>query len=55
MDEDLGVFRLICNLAYFYKGAASFEWLENQTVPKLIEMNKQAEKINKAMQRNEGR
>ena len=36
----------ICNLALFYKGAASFEWLEIQPISKLIMLQKQAEKIN---------
>lgn len=49
MDEDSKIEELICNLAYFYKGSASFDWLESQTIPKLIYLNKQAEKINKRM------
>lgn len=44
---------MICNLAFFYKGAASFEWLENQTLPKLLKLQREAEKINKAMQPKE--
>lgn len=38
--------QLICSLALFYKGAASFEWLENQPIPKLLMIQKQAGKIN---------
>jgi hypothetical protein len=38
---------LICSLAYFYKGAASFEWLENQTLDRLLQIHKEAEKIKK--------
>lgn len=50
MDEDSKIEELICNLAYFYKGSASFDWLESQPIPKLIRLNKQAEKINKRQQ-----
>lgn len=50
MDEDSKLEALICNLAYFYKGSASFEWLENQTLPKLLSLNEQAVKINKQLQ-----
>jgi len=44
---------LICNLAHFYKGAASFEWLENQPITKLTRISKEASKINKATQPKE--
>lgn len=50
MDEDSKLDELICSLAYFYKGSASFEWLESQTIPKLLNLHKQAEKLNKQMQ-----
>tara|TARA_R110000796_G_scaffold218617_1_gene334535 strand:- start:317 stop:502 length:186 start_codon:yes stop_codon:yes gene_type:complete len=41
---------LICNLAYFYKGSASFEWLETQSFTKLMRLNDEAVKINEKMQ-----
>jgi hypothetical protein len=50
MDEHSKIEELICNLAFFYKGSASFDWLERQTIPKLMSLNKQAQKINKTMQ-----
>ncbi len=37
---------LICNLALFYKGSASFEWLENQSITKLLILQCEAVKIN---------
>jgi len=45
---------LICNLAFFYKGSASFDWLESQPISKLIKLQKEAEKINKQMQPKDG-
>ncbi len=36
---------LVCTLALFYKGSASFEWLENQPLSKLLLLQKQANKI----------
>jgi hypothetical protein len=51
MDEDSRLESLICNLAYFYKGSASFEWLENQPIPKLLKLQKEAEKINKQLEK----
>jgi hypothetical protein len=44
---------IIANLAYFYKGSGSFEWLESQPTSKLIRLLKEAEKINKKMQPKE--
>lgn len=43
LDEELD--SLICSLARFYKGAASFEWLENQPISRLLILNKEAHKI----------
>jgi hypothetical protein len=40
---------LICYLAYFYKGSASFEYLESQPLSKVFRLGKEAEKISKAM------
>jgi hypothetical protein len=40
---------IICSLAIFYKGAASFEWLENQTLSKIMSLQEQANKINKEL------
>ena len=37
---------LICNLALFYKGSASFEWLETQPITKLLILQREAVKIN---------
>lgn len=50
MDENLRLESIISDLAYFYKGAASFDWLESQPIPKLIRLNKEAQRINKQMQ-----
>jgi len=37
---------LICSLALFYKGAASFQWLEEQPITKLLILQDEAVKIN---------
>jgi hypothetical protein len=52
LDEDskIKIDKIICRLAHFYKGAASFDWLESQPISKLIYLNKQAQQINKEMQ-----
>jgi hypothetical protein len=50
LDEDSKLESIIASLAFFYKGSASFEWLENQPISKLIRLQKEAEKINKQMQ-----
>ena len=54
MDEDfkLELESLICNLAYFFKGSASMDWLESQPIPKLLRLQKEAEKINKQLEKN---
>ena len=52
MDENSKLESLICNLAYFYKGSASMDWLESQPIPKLIRLQKEAEKINKQLEKN---
>jgi hypothetical protein len=44
--------RLICNLAYFYKGSASFQWLESQPIPKLLLIQEEAIKIAKQIKSN---
>tara|TARA_R110000744_G_C18970433_1_gene518040 strand:- start:82 stop:246 length:165 start_codon:yes stop_codon:yes gene_type:complete len=49
LDEDSKLEGLICNLAYFYKGSASFEYLESLPIPKLLRLNKEANKINESM------
>ena len=55
MDEISELDSLICNLAHFYKGSASFEWLEKQPMSKMVRLSKEASKINKAMQPKERR
>lgn len=62
MDEDLkiggfthnrvSIESIICNLGYFYKGSASFEWLELQPITKILRLQKEAEKINKQREKN---
>jgi hypothetical protein len=62
VDEDLkiggfhhnkvSIESIICNLGYFYKGAASFEWLELQPITKILRLQKEAEKINKQLENN---
>lgn len=62
MDEDLkiggfthnkvSIESIICNLGYFYKGSASFEWLELQPITKILRLQKEAEKINKQLEKN---
>ena len=37
---------LICNLALFYKGSASFEYLEKQPITKLLILEREATRIN---------
>jgi hypothetical protein len=56
LDEDfeIKINNLICHLAFFYKGAASFEWLEKQSYPRLLEINKETKKINKAIKSANG-
>jgi hypothetical protein len=53
LDEISELDSLICNLAHFYKGSASFEWLEKQPMSKMVRLSKEASKINKAMQPKE--
>jgi hypothetical protein len=53
LDEDDKLDSVICELAYFYKGAASFEWLESQTIPKLLHLHEEALKINEQMKPKE--
>jgi len=53
LDENSKLESLICNLAFFYKGAASFEWLESLPIPKLLRLNEEASKINEAMKSKE--
>jgi hypothetical protein len=45
VDENSQLESIICNLAYFYKGSASIDWLELQPIPKLLRLQKEAEKI----------
>ncbi len=62
MDEDLkiggfthnrvSIESIICNVGYFYKGSASFEWLELQPITKILRLQKEAEKINKQREKN---
>jgi hypothetical protein len=52
LDEDSKLETIICNLAYFYKGSASMDWLESQSIPKLLRLQKEAEKINKQLEKN---
>lgn len=62
MDEDLkiggfthnkvSIESIICNLGYFYKGSASFDWLESQPITKILRLQKEAEKINKQLEKN---
>jgi hypothetical protein len=49
LDERTKIDAILCNLAYFYKGAASFEWLENQPLSRLITLNEEASKIAKEL------
>jgi len=44
---------LICDLAFFYKGSASFDWLESQPFIKLMRLNDEAIKINDKMKPKE--
>jgi hypothetical protein len=62
VDEDLkiggfthnrvSIESIICNIGYFYKGSASFEWLELQPITKILRLQKEAEKINKQREKN---
>jgi hypothetical protein len=54
MDEDIltKIERLICNLAYFYQGGATFAWLESEPIPKLLRIQQEAVKINKSLNSN---
>jgi hypothetical protein len=52
VDEDFKLESLICNLAYFFKGSASMDWLESQPIPKLLRLQKEAQKINKQLEKN---
>lgn len=51
-DNNVSIESIICNLGYFYKGSASFEWLELQPITKILRLQKEAEKINKQLERN---
>ena len=45
MAEEQELEENICNLAHFFKGSASFEWLESQPLSKIFRLIKQANKI----------
>ncbi len=42
---------LIANLAVFYKGAVSIRELESMPIPKILELNQYAERINQEVER----
>ena len=54
MDGNAKIDRLLSELAYFYKGAASFEWLEDQPLPKLFRLKEEAVRIQKIKNKNNG-
>ncbi len=56
MDEDLivKVERVSCDIVYFYQGGVDLAWLEQQPIPKLLRIQKEAIRISKEMNKNSG-
>jgi hypothetical protein len=55
LDEDFSLKKLqnfICEIALFYKGSASMEWLEKQSLSKLKSLYDNAVRINKEINKN---
>tara|TARA_R100001463_G_scaffold126826_1_gene184712 strand:- start:75 stop:233 length:159 start_codon:yes stop_codon:yes gene_type:complete len=47
LDERIKIDAIICDLAYIYGGAASFAWLENQPLSRLVVLKQESERIAK--------
>jgi hypothetical protein len=45
VDEPTKLDNILCDIAYFYQGAFSFEWLENQTLSKIKMLADNANRI----------
>jgi hypothetical protein len=45
VDEPTKLDNILCDIAYFYQGASSFEWLENQTLSKIKMLADNANRI----------
>ena len=45
------VTEIICNIMYFYQGGIEYTTLMKLPIPKLIELQKNAEKINNSMKK----